>query len=34
MSTAFRPVDRVLQYAITFAYAYFYRDYTEGRARP
>jgi len=34
MNTAFRPVDRFLQCAIALAYAYFYRDHTEGRARP
>ena len=34
MNTAFRLVDRCLQCAIAFAYAYFYRNHTEGRARP
>jgi len=34
MNTVLHPVDRLLQCAMAFAYVYFYRDPTEGRARP
>ena len=34
MNIALHPVDGLLQCAKTFAYVYFYRDLTEGRARP